>query len=675
MADNRLTIEDHLETLRVYEENDSVAARAAVAMGITASGFKHRLRAARSADLSPPKKDFEVALLPSEELTLEEIKAHRRKVYERKDAGAKARKLIPVKVNLQGPIGILHFGDPHVDDDGCDFPLLESHVELVRKTPGLLAGNVGDLHNNWVGRLAKLYAQQSTTARQSWMLVEWLVTTVNWLYIVKGNHDCHDMQTEALTKNGWKLGEDITQDDEVLSLDHKTGVAEWTPILNITRREHDGEMIRLEANGLDLHVTPNHRVLNRTLNYKMQWRDWSYTPADKIPARMAVPVSGRANRCDFPLTDDQISLTGWLLTDGGIYRRGGHVHVAFYQSKDGSEIDRLLNAGGFKFRKTTRKRKKTAVCGRELISEPLDAVEWHLDVVGSREITAYCPEKGRLPQWANDISERQFNILLDAIVAGDGTWDGKDPSAKNCAVVHGTYEFLSSLQSVAVQHGWRARIAVVRGKDYRLNLAKTEHYSLWTAPVTKRTKYKGDVWCLTVPHGNFMVRRNGVAHFSGNCWSGSGDPLDFIKRYADTGIMESHGARLELAFPNGKAVRVNARHDFSGHSMWNPNHGPVKAIKGGWRDHILTCGHKHETGFGPPIKDPASGLISWPLRCAGYKRHDRYADELGLPDQNISPAILTVIDPQYADDDPRLITPFLSAEEGADFLTWKRKRK
>lgn len=29
MADNRLTIEDHLETLRVYEENDSVAARAA----------------------------------------------------------------------------------------------------------------------------------------------------------------------------------------------------------------------------------------------------------------------------------------------------------------------------------------------------------------------------------------------------------------------------------------------------------------------------------------------------------------------------------------------------------------------------------------------------------------------------------------------------------------------
>lgn len=348
MADNRLTIESHLETLRIYAENGENAAKAAAAVGISESGFKHRLRAARLANIDPPKKDFEVPALPSEELTLAEIMEHRRKVWKRKDAGAKARKLIPVKVNLDGPIGILHIGDPHIDDDGCDFPLLESHVDLARKTPGLVCGTVGDLHNNWIGRLARLYAQQSTTARQAWMLVEWLVTTVNWLYLVKGNHDL---------------------------------------------------------------------------------------------------------------------------------------------------------------------------------------------------------------------------------------------------------------------------------------------------------------------------------------WTGSGDPLDFIKRYADMGVMEAHGARLELAFPNGKAVRVNARHDFSGHSMWNPNHGPVKAIKGGWRDHILTCGHKHETGFGPPIKDPASGLISWPLRCAGYKRHDRYADELGLPDQNISPAILTVIDPQYADDDPRLITPFLSAEEGAEFLTWKRKRK
>lgn len=318
--------------------------KAGAALGIGATRVRD---AVKEHNRVSQEKPFTVPELPTGELTIEELLASRRKVFQRKDEGAKARKLIPVKVNLDGPIGILHFGDPHIDDDGCDFPRLEADVALVNKTEGLFAGNVGDLHNNWIGRLARLYAQQSTTAKQAWMLVEWFVQSVSWLYIVKGNHDL---------------------------------------------------------------------------------------------------------------------------------------------------------------------------------------------------------------------------------------------------------------------------------------------------------------------------------------WSGAGDPLDFIKRYADVGLMEAHGARMELTFPNDKRIRINARHDFSGHSMWNPNHGPVKAIKAGWRDHILTCGHKHETGFGPPLKDPASGLISWPLRCAGYKKHDRYADELGLPDQTISPSILTIIDPRYDDDDPRLITPFLSADEGADYLKYLRKR-
>lgn len=340
---------DYLRTVvNTLEQCGGIKTKAAEILGISESTFRGQLNKALAIkDELPEPRPFEVPLLHSGELTIEELLAHRRKVFQRKDEGAKSRKLIPVKVNLDGPIGILHFGDPHVDDDGCDFPRLEADIDIVNKTPGMLAGNVGDLHNNWIGRLARLYANQSTTAKQAWMLVEWLVRSVPWLYLVKGNHDL---------------------------------------------------------------------------------------------------------------------------------------------------------------------------------------------------------------------------------------------------------------------------------------------------------------------------------------WSGDGDPLDFIKRFSEIGAMEAHGARLELTFPNEKKIRVNARHDFSGHSMWNPNHGPVKAIKAGWRDHILTCGHKHETGFGPPLKDPASGLISWPLRCAGYKKHDSYGDQLGLPDQTISPSILTVIDPRYDDDDPRLITPFLSAEEGAEFLTWKRKK-
>ena len=155
-------------------------------------------------------------------------------------------------------------------------------------------------------------------------------------------------------------------------------------------------------------------------------------------------------------------------------------------------------------------------------------------------------------------------------------------------------------------------------------------------------------------------------------WSGAGDPLQWLASHA--GVFEKWGARLNLCFPNGKQVRVNARHDFVGHSQWNTAHGVMKAAQMGWRDHILTCGHLHISGYGI-VKDPSTGLLSHAIRVAGYKTCDEYAVEKGLPNQSVSPSVTTIIDPRFADDDPRLITIFWSTEEAASYLTWKRGRK
>jgi hypothetical protein len=173
-------------------------------------------------------------------------------------------------------------------------------------------------------------------------------------------------------------------------------------------------------------------------------------------------------------------------------------------------------------------------------------------------------------------------------------------------------------------------------------------------------------WLVGSVHWLYLIGGN---H---DLWSGAGDPAKWMQK--QVGAHEAWGARLNLIFPNGKQVRINARHDFAGHSMWNAAHGASKAIQMGWRDHIATCGHKHTSGY-QILKDPATGLISHALRVAGYKVHDRYARELGVPNQNITPASVTIIDPQFEDDDPRLITVIHDVEEAAEFLTWKRGRK
>jgi hypothetical protein len=310
--------------------------KAAAALGIPASTFQSRLARA---------PDFTREELPSSLAPVEDLIARRKQEFARVDAAKTARKLINVRVNLDGPVGIAHFGDPHVDDPGTDIAKLERHLALVRDTDGLLAANVGDQQNLWIGRLGRLYGEQSTSAKESWALTEWLINSCEWLYLIDGNHDC---------------------------------------------------------------------------------------------------------------------------------------------------------------------------------------------------------------------------------------------------------------------------------------------------------------------------------------WAGAGDPLRWIMRSQTNGVHEAHGARLNLQFPNGRQVRVNARHDFPGNSMWNTVHGAAKAAQMGFRDHILTCGHKHTSGY-MPVVDPATGLISHCMRVASYKTHDRYAEQLGLPDSNFSENMVTIINPD-AKSEVELVTVHFALEQAADYLTWLRNR-
>lgn len=132
---------------------------------------------------------FVLSDVESADRTPEEIIEAKIKKFNRVRRHYESKGLQQVKINIDGPIGIAHFGDPHLDDDGCDIEMFERHMRIVRDTEGLFAGNIGDLTNNWVGRLAAKYADQTTTQSEAWSLIEWMMQYMPWLYIIAGNHD------------------------------------------------------------------------------------------------------------------------------------------------------------------------------------------------------------------------------------------------------------------------------------------------------------------------------------------------------------------------------------------------------------------------------------------------------------------------------------------------------
>lgn len=131
---------------------------------------------------------FEPPSIPDGDVPVDELIEKLERNYTRRSAHVAAKKWMRFALREDGPYMLAVVGDPHLDDPGCNWPLLRRDVELMRR-PHTHAICLGDVTNNWSGRLVRLYAEQETTRSQAWKLSEWFFRAVPWLVIVAGNHD------------------------------------------------------------------------------------------------------------------------------------------------------------------------------------------------------------------------------------------------------------------------------------------------------------------------------------------------------------------------------------------------------------------------------------------------------------------------------------------------------
>jgi len=136
-----------------------------------------------------PARSFAISPMPEEDDTDDDLVARRVEAFRRYAQRAEREATRTVTFNASEPIGIVAVGDPHADDDGCDWPELLRVVRTVGATPGMYGWNVGDVTNNWIGRLVRLWAHQSSTEDDADRLAAWLMRSMPWLMLVLGNHD------------------------------------------------------------------------------------------------------------------------------------------------------------------------------------------------------------------------------------------------------------------------------------------------------------------------------------------------------------------------------------------------------------------------------------------------------------------------------------------------------
>ena len=184
MATKPLPDEEVARRYRMLDKHNGSIKAASEALGITRDTLRNTIeRYPRDIGLEFP--DF-----PADSLPIERVIDGLKERSKIKNASYEAHTWFPVKVKDKLPIGVMWFGDPHVDDNGCDWNLLTKHIELC-KQPGVYGGNIGDTTNNWIGRLVAQYAKQETSVQTARRLATWFLldSGIKWLVNLLGNHD------------------------------------------------------------------------------------------------------------------------------------------------------------------------------------------------------------------------------------------------------------------------------------------------------------------------------------------------------------------------------------------------------------------------------------------------------------------------------------------------------
>jgi len=351
---------------------------------------------------------------------------------------------------------------------------------------------------------------------------------------------CHDDHTEILTDTGWKLFKDVLLNQKVAQFNKDTRQMSFVIPSKLTVKDYQGELLHFSGRGVDMMVTPNHRMLTRKA-WNVEWRveradeieKWSkpyavgsvwwrgrekqYFTMPEIDAIESKGIQGYrgwdAVNPKVYCMDDWLEFLGYLLSEGGLCYRpakdGGRKPACVKMSQrhplNTKQMRACMDRLGIDYQEYFNPKTgdtNWTMCGRQLWM-------WWVDNIGT------ISSDKRIPRQFLNLSDRQLAILFNAMMTGDGSW-----RSEGGGDYHSTSEQLcSDFQELAVRLGYRAymklRFPAVGNRKARWSVSVSLMADrVLTQP--ERVAYNGKVYCCTVPDEFIVTRRAGCVAYQGN---------------------------------------------------------------------------------------------------------------------------------------------------------------
>jgi len=308
--------------------------------------------------------------------------------------------------------------------------------------------------------------------------------------------NCFSGDTEVLTRRGWVRFDLLLDTDLVAQYGTDTGRVDFVLPIQVIRQKYDGPMLHITTDKqIDLLVTPDHECLLRTRKRTPQWK--------------------RVKAADYP--EDHLQYEAGWYADGSVYRSPSEIVVMAALQADGHILTNCNNAVDFVLTKPRKRaRLQNALDDLKIpyrVSPKGDGTRFY---IGAGVLPKWMIEAKFLGPWVLDLCRESFQRLAEEI----WFWDG-------CAERRSMYS--SSVRSNA---DWGQILTILVGRRGRLRKyhngnpnsaanwqvdATNNSYSLTTGREIETVLGDGMVYCVTMPKGTVIVRRNGRVAITGNC--------------------------------------------------------------------------------------------------------------------------------------------------------------
>ena len=335
--------------------------------------------------------------------------------------------------------------------------------------------------------------------------------------IKSSGHGCYDEETEVLTSEGWKYWQDVKMVDKLATL-NKEGVIEYHIPQRLINYYHKGSMYRVESAGVDLLVTPDHKMYacQTTTREGRKKRNYTLIPCVELDSKShAYTKVGKWETPKGTIDKNILALLGFSIGDGYMDKKNHVVRFHLRKHRKIEWLRQICNQIGWDIN----------------IENDADKFSIHIHAEYRHLFHSIYDQEGNkvIPQWLLLESDREsLESLLKGMLEADGcktdTGDMYDTTSKTLA---------DQLQQLALHVGITANISQAPSYKerihsfgekpiYRLHLvtrnikpeinkfAGSDAKSYWIE------EWEGNVFCAEVENNTLYVRRNGKPVWSGN---------------------------------------------------------------------------------------------------------------------------------------------------------------